>query len=432
MDSNSDSDSSVRSNGTAAFRSSSTIPASPNPNDPQYERGPLGERYIVVDHTANLIPGVKASEIWHHGRERRRTDNGSVDRYWRCGHCKGRKLFKVAEHVSGATSYAVRHLRNKHNIDVGADEAIPLQPPSLFNSVATTATAAVTSSVAQAVRSAARTAKSLISTLDMRKFRYLLIRWIVLMNICLIVVEHDSWRERMIHVHAGLASYLVKSGNTIKRWILKEFKRQKTVIKEELVNARSRIHISADLWTSPNSFTLDSIIVHYLDKSLKVQSILIGMRRVHGAHSGENIAEAMILVLQDFDIAPRLGYYIGDNHGANDTEICRRLRPDIKDPDSRRVRCLGHILNLAVEAFLFGTDSGGDESKRSKAHIEELRKLWRKKGLIGRLHNTVLHIRVSPERREEFLEVLKGLVDRDFEDEFTLCDAKTSPIYILH
>jgi hypothetical protein len=55
--------------------------------------------------------------------------------------------------VGGATSYAVRHLRNKHNVDVGTDEvAIPLQPPSLFGSVTTAATAAVASAVAQAVR----------------------------------------------------------------------------------------------------------------------------------------------------------------------------------------------------------------------------------------------------------------------------------------
>jgi hypothetical protein len=105
------------------------------------------------------------SGIWHHGGERRRTDNGSWDRYWRCGHCTKKKLFKISEHTGGATSYAVRHLRNKHNVDVGADEvAIPSKLPSLFSSAttaATAATAAVATSVAQAVRSTARTAKSL-------------------------------------------------------------------------------------------------------------------------------------------------------------------------------------------------------------------------------------------------------------------------------
>ena len=88
MDSNSDSDLSVHSTDVAAFRSSSTIPTFPNPNDPQYERGPLGEQFIVVDRAAGLVPGVKVSGIWHHGGERRRTDGGSFDRYWRCGHYK--------------------------------------------------------------------------------------------------------------------------------------------------------------------------------------------------------------------------------------------------------------------------------------------------------------------------------------------------------
>jgi hypothetical protein len=186
----------------------------------------------------------------------------------------------------------------------------------------------------------------------------------------------------MIFCHAGLAPYLVKSATTIRKWILKEFERQKLAIKDELANARSRIHISADLWTSPNSLAIVGIVVHYLDKNFKVQNHLIGMRRVHGAHSGENIAEAMIPVLQDFNIAPRLGYYIGDNQGSNDTclrAICRKLRPDIKDPDARRVRCLGHILNLAAKAFLFRKDAESFEEetdqKRSAAHIEKLQEL---------------------------------------------------------
>jgi len=98
----------------------------------------------------------------------------------------------------------------------------------------------------------------------------------------------------MIFYHAGLAPYLVKSATTIRKWILKEFQRQKLAIKDELANARSRIHISADLWTSPNSLAIVGIVVHYLDKNFKVQNHLIGMRRVHGAHSGKNIAEAMI------------------------------------------------------------------------------------------------------------------------------------------
>ena len=249
-----------------------------------------------------------------------------------------------------------------------------------------------------------------------------------MMNIALVCVEAPCFRELLLHCHSGLEPYLVKSANTIKDWILKEFERQKLEIKKELAGARSRIHISSDLWTSPNSRGLVGIVAHYLDKDLVNKSTLIGMRRVKGAHSGENIAEVMIPVLEEMGIVSRLGYFIGDNAGPNDTcwrAICRKLRPDIKEPDSRRVRCLGHILNLAAKAFLFGKDADAFEedtnSKRNNAHIEKLRELWRKKGPIGKFHNLVLYIRVTPQRREEFLDLLKGIVAKDLEGEFKAC-----------
>ena len=172
----------------------------------------------MIDYTANLILEAKIFEIWHHDRERRRTDNDSFNKYWRCDYCKKRKLFKIAEHIDDAINYAIRHLKNKHNIDVKKDKmTIPLQPSSLFNSIITAATATVISGVSQAVYNTAKTAKSLITILDMKRFYYLLIRWIVLMNICLIIVEHDFWCKMIIYIYADLASYLVKSENIIKQ-----------------------------------------------------------------------------------------------------------------------------------------------------------------------------------------------------------------------
>jgi hypothetical protein len=43
-----------------------------------------------------------------------------------------------------------------------------------------------------------------------------------------------------------------------------------------------------------------------------------------------------------------------DNHGANDT-LCRAIARDLGvwHPVDNRLRCFGHIINLAVQAFLF-------------------------------------------------------------------------------
>jgi hypothetical protein len=98
------------------------------------------------------------------------------------------------------------------------------------------------------------------------------------------------------------------------------------------------------------------------------------MRKINNIHSEENIAEAVILVLVEMGVTPRLGYFIADNADNNDIcwrAICRKLRPDIKNPDSRRVRYLNHILNLVTKAFLFKKDAESFEEetnqKRSKA-----------------------------------------------------------------
>ena len=79
MDSDSDSNSSIQSSEAAAFHSSTTIPPSTSPDDPQFERGPRGEQFLIVSHTASQRNGSEVSKIWLHGGERHRIDNGSND-----------------------------------------------------------------------------------------------------------------------------------------------------------------------------------------------------------------------------------------------------------------------------------------------------------------------------------------------------------------
>lgn len=43
--------------------------------------------FLVVGHTANVRKNSKISAIWHHGGERRRLDDKSLHRYWRCAYC---------------------------------------------------------------------------------------------------------------------------------------------------------------------------------------------------------------------------------------------------------------------------------------------------------------------------------------------------------
>jgi hypothetical protein len=78
---------------------------------------------------------------------------------------------------------------------------------------------------------------------------------------------------------------------------LKEFEKKKLKVKNELTTARSRIHISFNLWTLPNSLGLIAVVAYYLNKDLNARSYLIGLRRINEVYSGENIAKAILPIL---------------------------------------------------------------------------------------------------------------------------------------
>ena len=94
------------SDGVPEFLLQSTIPEPPLFNNPNYETYKRDQQFMIVDHTANQRNGSEVSKIWQHGGERRRVDDGVMDRYWRCGHCSNKRTLKCpeTEAISFATS----------------------------------------------------------------------------------------------------------------------------------------------------------------------------------------------------------------------------------------------------------------------------------------------------------------------------------------
>jgi hypothetical protein len=77
---------------------------------------------------------------------------------------------------------------------------------------------------------------------------------------------------------------------------------KKAAVKEELDEAVTQIHISFDLWTSPNRLAFISIFGHFIDRSNLYQIRLLAFRRQIGSHAGENIAYTVRNVVRDWGI----------------------------------------------------------------------------------------------------------------------------------
>ena len=216
-----------------------------------------------------------------------------------------------------------------------------------------------------------------------------------------------------IFAPGALRHILPKSSTTISNWLLALHLTSSTTITKYFETIPFRIPLSFDLWTSPNHRSFLGVVGHWATESGQLVSTTLGFRRFFGSHSGANIAETVIKVLDTYQIASKLGYITTDNATNNDSalvELSKLLAlRDIKfKPEIMRVRCFGHIINLVVKGFLWGADWEAFEQEVHKEeeytieHEKQALKAWRKKGAMGKLHNIGTWILRTPQRRDRF------------------------------
>jgi hypothetical protein len=189
-------------------------------------------------------------------------------------------------------------------------------------------------------------------------FKDLLLRWIVDADISFSAVEHPDFRELLGLLNEELVDELLpRSGVTIRSWLEAEYQSQKELLRSKLATSLYKKHLTFDLWTSPQEYALLGVTVHFTDALKRPQTSLLALRRLRGAHSGENIGPTLREVLSEYEIsADELGYFTCDNADANDSavnEIIAALLPDVQ-PQERRIRCTNHIYNLGATSYLEG------------------------------------------------------------------------------
>ncbi|KAA8610947.1 hypothetical protein PtrV1_14031 [Pyrenophora tritici-repentis] len=195
---------------------------------------------------------------------------------------------------------------------------------------------------------------------SVEKFKELLIRWIVYCHIAFFQLENQYFRELLLFLNPALLNHLPKAAKTIRSWVMNAFISKKQQLREDLHHSRSRISISFDLWTSPNPYAILGVVAMWIDTTGMRRVTALGMRRIYGEHTGENLGSVVLELLEEYDISgDQIGYFMLDNASANDTAvefILKDLCPWMKSKQRRhrRLRCLGHVINLCCQAFLMG------------------------------------------------------------------------------
>ena len=167
-----------------------------------------------------------------------------------------------------------------------------------------------------------------------------------------------------------------------------------------------------------NRLLLLEIVVYFVDSLEKYYKAFIVLCTIAN-HSRDKQFSVLLSVLQDYSIVQKFGAIVGDNASTNDTLCAAAEEYLLKEEEIEwdathwRIRCTGHIINLAVQAFLFQNIIEIDElelydEKEKKGETgdeEERRAKFRLIGPLGQLHNIIVHIRGSTACTNEFLEL---------------------------
>jgi len=333
------------------------------------------------------------SVIWTYGEDiQLRAD--STKRFWYCYLCEKKRAQQELPVVTSGNSTCLDHLQQKHQIDQTGKR--------IGNSDPTQSTINLGSM------------GRLVFRRDFDILKELLIRWIVYCHIAFFQIENDYFREFLFHLAPWLSDLLPKAANTIRKWVKDLFETRKAALRKELDEAHSRISISFDAWTAPSGKAILGVVAHFVDKVGKRRSTVLALRQLQGAHTGDNLAGALLQIFDEYNIRKKIGFFMADNAENNDACIdilFQELFPSMtaKQRKRYRLRCAGHIINLCAHAFLMGKDAEKIAREMDTAlregDLKKVGELWRKRGALGRLHNMIKYIRGSPQRREFF----KGL-----------------------
>ena len=200
------------------------------------------------------------------------------------------------------------------------------------------------------------------------KIHQALLRLIVHHDLPLNAVEWPELYTLVYTINHTAVQSIWQSHSTVARKIDQTFTAKKLQLKHVLQQSKSLIHITTDTWHAPNFKEFQAINATFVTAEGRLQKALLDLAELPEGHAGATVAPFVLRALEDFEIKERLGYITADNHGANDT-MCRAISQELTNwqPQERRLRCLGHIINLAVQAFFFAYSQEAVELAISQA-----------------------------------------------------------------
>ena len=143
------------------------------------------------------------------------------------------------------------------------------------------------------------------------------------------------------------------------------------------------------------------------------------------SHSKENQFIVLLSILKNYDITWNLEAVVADNSDTNDT-LCQKIEAHLLQAENIvwnsehwQLHCLDHIINLAVQAFLFHDVlemkkvRSCDESEKFEEINEIIKWKFQLLEFLDKLHNIIVHTHSLTDHATEFKELTDRMISLD-------------------
>jgi len=203
-----------------------------------------------VRHKSQIRGGKPVSWVWKYGAELEYSnESGELIKIWLCKVCHLQKL-RTAARKCNAYHHIEKHLKSAHRVSwEGLIPDLPRIPSDPFE-------------LAAAVAGAQRAFSH--KPYEEEDLQGAMVDWVISKDISFLCAASSATRALITWNRAELLGALPGNYNTIGTYIVKSLESRKTEIRVLLETARSKMAISADVWSSPNHLSFVAVVAHFV------------------------------------------------------------------------------------------------------------------------------------------------------------------------
>ncbi len=240
--------------------------------------------------TSDPAQSKKRSPVWAHCRQPYQDE---IQSFLYCLYCAQDEI--PPPYGTASSANMAKHIK-KHHPEITikkalskTQEAVKQQLRQLYHQAEATGEAEEFDlEILEASLNTTVLTEALISLIVVRNLSYAIVEWPEFHTLCQVL--NRASEGKVTTSHSGVSNKVKEA------WT-----RHKDIVRRAVQSALSRIHISIDMWTSPNRYLLLAVCAHFTTYDSKRQKALLALKRV-GGHAGEDQFAVLLPVLEDYGI----------------------------------------------------------------------------------------------------------------------------------